>query len=70
MHGPVPFPRILIEISRVPIVLIELTVRKTRQLPVEIENKIEDQEEHREVQGHDRDVPTGEGIQGITLLVT
>jgi hypothetical protein len=57
MHWSIPFPRIFIETRRIPKVLVKLPIRKTGQLSIEVEDKVEDEEKHRKVQGHDGDVP-------------
>ena len=44
MHQSVPFPGVFLKVGRVPEVLVELSVRKTRQFSVEVGEKVEYQE--------------------------
>ncbi len=60
MHWAIPFSRIFIEVCGVPEILVKLPVSEACQICVEIENKIEYQEEHREIQRHYWNVPTWE----------
>lgn len=69
MHWAIPLPRILIEVCRIPKVLVKLAIREPGQLRIEVEDKVEDEEEHRKVQGHDWDVPGGEVGEGIVPLI-
>jgi hypothetical protein len=49
MNWAIPFPRILIESCRIPKVLVKLPIREACQLRIEVEDKVEDEEKHREV---------------------
>jgi hypothetical protein len=70
MNWAIPFPRILIESRRIPEILVKLPIREACQLRIEVEDKVEDEEKHREVQGHDGDVPGGEVGEGIVPFVS
>jgi len=70
MHWAIPLPRILIESRRIPKVLVKLPIREPGQLRIEVQDEVEDEKKHREVQGHDGDVPSGEVGEGIVPLVS
>lgn len=58
MHWSVPFPGIFIKICRIPKILIELPISETSQLCIEVGAKVKYQEEHREIQRHNWQIPT------------
>ena len=57
MHESVPFSGVLIEVGRVPEVLVKLPVRKAGDFGVEVGYEVENQEEIDEVGNHNRLVP-------------
>lgn len=68
MDRPIPLPRVLVEVGCVPKVLVELAISEAAQLRVEVGAKLEDEEEHREVECHDREVPAHEGVGRGTFV--
>lgn len=58
MNQSVPFPGVFIQISRIPEILVKLSIRKTRHLCVEIRNEIKHHKKTNIVGKHNRLVPT------------
>ena len=65
MHYLVPLPGVLVEVWRIPEILVKLTVLKARKLGVEIGGNVENDVEAKEVNSHGRQV---EGCINLNLI--
>ena len=57
MDWSIPLPCILFKIGGIPEILIELPISESSQLRIEISDEIENEEEHREIETHDWQIP-------------